>query len=71
MLAIADWSLNYWPHLLDATQLSSTWLAQAVSDPDVLGQMTRWFQNFVSSGQLAALIIGFVVGFVFRGITAG
>ncbi|NJL01959.1 MAG: hypothetical protein HC838_13160 [Spirulinaceae cyanobacterium RM2_2_10] len=68
---MADWSFHQLPHLGDASLLVSTWLAQTVTDPDVLGQMQRWFQNFVSSGQLAALIIGFVLGFAFRGLTAG
>ncbi len=70
MIAVADWSLNCLPTLLDASH-TATWVAQTVTDPDVMGQMQRWLQNFVSSGQLAALIIGFVIGFAFRGMTAG
>lgn len=70
MMAVADWSLNHLPYLLDASH-ATTWLAQTVTDPDVMGQMQRWLQNFVSSGQLAALIIGFAIGFAFRGLTAG
>ncbi|NEO25817.1 MAG: hypothetical protein F6K03_02685 [Kamptonema sp. SIO4C4] len=45
-------------------------LAQNVEDPQVLNQIQSWFSNFVSSGQLTTLIIGFVIGFAFRSLTA-
>ncbi|MDY7012666.1 MAG: hypothetical protein SVX43_03520 [Cyanobacteriota bacterium] len=48
-----------------------TILAQNVEDPDVMGQMQRAFQNFVESGQVWALIIGFVLGFGFKSLLPG
>jgi hypothetical protein len=47
-----------------------TMLAQ-VEDPDVMGQMQRAFQNFIESGQVWALIIGFAVGFGFKSLLPG
>ncbi|MFW6264316.1 MAG: hypothetical protein ACOC3E_02215 [Cyanobacteriota bacterium] len=48
----------------------SLFLAQTIEDPDVLGQMQDAWQNFIETGQVWALIIGFVFGFLFRSITA-
>lgn len=45
-------------------------VAQSVSDPDVLGQMVSIWNNFVTSGQIWALSIGFILGYLLRGITA-
>ncbi len=36
---------------------------------DVVGDMSRGWNKFVSSGQIWALIIGVVVGYLFRSIT--
>ena len=44
-------------------------LAQNVTDPDVLGQIQRWFNNFIKSGQVWALLIGLILGYIIRGIT--
>ncbi|TVQ59060.1 MAG: hypothetical protein EA366_05490 [Spirulina sp. DLM2.Bin59] len=44
-------------------------LAQAVSDPDVLGQIQSGFQNFIESGQVWAMVIGIVIGYAIRSIT--
>ncbi len=43
-------------------------LAQKVSDPDFGGQVAKAWNNFVSTGQIWALIIGIVIGYVFRGL---
>ncbi len=43
-------------------------LAQEVSDPDVMGQMGDYLKNFVETGQVWALLVGIVLGYVFRGI---
>lgn len=45
-------------------------LAQSVTDPDVLGQMQRAWNNFIKTGQVWALLIGIFFGYVFRGFTA-
>jgi hypothetical protein len=53
-------------------QVSLDWLvlAQNVTDPDVLGQMQGAFSNFIKSGQVWALLIGLVVGYMFRGMSS-
>ncbi len=51
------------PHL-------SSILAQAVSDPDVLGQMRGAVQNFIESGQIWALLIGIALGYFIRGFSS-
>lgn len=38
-------------------------------DSDVLGDMSGAFKNFIDSGQVWALLIGIVLGYVVRGIT--
>lgn len=45
-----------------------TLLAQDVKDPNVIGQMQSAFENFVKSGQIWALIIGFVLGYGFKSL---
>ncbi|MBW4648451.1 MAG: hypothetical protein KME06_07090 [Kastovskya adunca ATA6-11-RM4] len=57
---------------LATTPLSTqgTVLAQAIEDPDVLGQMQDAFNNFIESGQVWALLIGLVLGYMLRNLTA-
>lgn len=45
-------------------------LAQTIEDPDVLGQMEAAFNNFVETGQVWALLIGLVLGYMFKSFTA-
>ena len=45
-------------------------LAQTIEDPDVLGQMEDAFNNFVETGQVWALLIGLVLGYMFKSFTA-
>lgn len=47
----------------------SSSLAQAVTDPDILGQIQDAWQNFVDSGQVWALVIGMFFGYTFKGFT--
>ena len=42
-------------------------LAQAIEDPDILGQMQDAWYNFIESGQVWALLIGMFVGYMFKG----
>ncbi len=37
---------------------------------DILGDLTKSFGKFVKTGQLWAMLIGFVLGFVFKSITS-
>ncbi|MCT7985231.1 hypothetical protein NG796_18320 [Laspinema sp. A4] len=46
-------------------------LAQQVSDPDIMGRIKNAWDNFVATGQIWALIIGMVLGYLFRGFRGG
>jgi hypothetical protein len=37
---------------------------------DILGDLTKAFNHFVKTGQLWAMVIGFILGFVFKSITS-
>ncbi len=54
------------------TQFSSLALvlAQAIQEPDILGDIQNTFNNFVQTGQIWALILGFFIGYFFRGMTS-
>jgi hypothetical protein len=47
-----------------------TILAQRVDNVDILGDIQKSFQHFIKSGQVWALAIGFVAGYMFRNFTA-
>ena len=48
---------------------ASTLLAQAIEDPDILGQIQDAWYNFIDSGQVWALVIGMFFGYTFKGFT--
>ncbi len=45
-------------------------LAQSIENPDIIGKFQKSFRNFVESGQVWALGIGFVLGYLFRTFTS-
>lgn len=49
-------------------------LAQAQKDgqfkQDVVGDMTKGWNNFVKTGQIWALLIGLTLGYLFRSVTS-
>ncbi len=47
----------------------SNLLAQAFEDPDILGQIEDAWYNFIDSGQVWALFIGMLLGYIFKGFT--
>ncbi len=47
-----------------------TVIAQTVNDPDLLGQVQKAWNNFVETGQIWALLIGLVVGYLIRNLTS-
>ncbi|BAZ29163.1 hypothetical protein NIES4074_16010 [Cylindrospermum sp. NIES-4074] len=47
-----------------------TVLAQNVSDPDLIGQIQKAWNNFVQTGQIWALLIGLVIGYILRNLTS-
>jgi len=67
-------NISLWSDFLQMLHWDSpanwTVLAQYVKDPDVLGQMQKAFTNFIESGQVWALGIGFFLGYLLRGMTA-
>ncbi len=46
-------------------------VAQNIEDPDILGKFQASWENFIESGQVWALGIGFVLGYMFRTFTGG
>lgn len=56
--------LTHWPDQI-------FFFAQAVRDVDILGDFANAWNNFIKTGQVWALIIGFVLGWAFRGFTGG
>jgi hypothetical protein len=44
-------------------------LAQQISNPNFLGQMQKTWNHFVQTGQVWALLIGIVIGYIFRNLT--
>ena len=45
-------------------------LAQQVSETNVLTDMQKAFNNFVQTGQIWAMLIGIVIGYIIRNTTA-
>jgi hypothetical protein len=45
------------------------WIAQVYKD-DLFSNMGQSWDNFIKSGQVWALMIGFVLGYLFRSITS-
>lgn len=68
-----DWIVNSYSH----GHLAFNWpdqvffFAQSVRDVDILGDFQNAWNNFIKTGQVWALIIGFVLGWGFRGFTGG
>ncbi|MEA5509349.1 hypothetical protein VB715_06180 [Crocosphaera sp. UHCC 0190] len=68
------------PHLVswpdNVSLLSNPWVelghlfAQRIEDPDIIGKFQKSWRNFIESGQVWALGIGFVIGYMFRSFTA-
>ncbi|MDJ0842606.1 hypothetical protein [Crocosphaera sp.] len=58
-------SLFHYPPL-EMTHL----LAQKIEDPQIIEKMQKSWRNFIESGQVWALGIGFVLGYIFRTFTS-
>jgi hypothetical protein len=48
----------------------STTIAQTVKDADLIGQMQTAFNHFIQTGQVWALLIGLVIGYMIRNLTS-
>ena len=46
-----------------------TLIAQIIQDSDLLGNVQKSFSNFIESGQVWALLIGLIIGYMVRGLT--
>ena len=65
-LAIIDQSTINWHN----STINTVILAEVPADQDVILQMRKGWDNFVESGQIWALIIGFFIGYLLRSLTA-
>ncbi|MBD2354297.1 hypothetical protein H6G41_06585 [Tolypothrix sp. FACHB-123] len=48
----------------------TSWLAQTINDPNVIGQMQSGWNHFVKTGQIWALLIGLIIGYLIRNLTS-
>jgi hypothetical protein len=53
---------------VDASPVSAVVLAEQF-DQDILGDLGNAWNTFIESGQVWALLVGFVLGYLIRGIT--
>ncbi|YAF93880.1 MAG: hypothetical protein AB3A66_14720 [Nodularia sp. CChRGM 3473] len=56
--------------LLWHVPVNLTMLAQHITDPDLMGQIQQSWNNFVQTGQVWALLIGLIVGYILRNLTS-
>ncbi|MBG1242719.1 hypothetical protein [Nostoc sp. NZL] len=56
----------YWYLPVNLTAL----LAQTITDPDLMGQMQKSWNHFIQTGQVWALLIGLVIGYMIRNLTS-
>ncbi|NJK40708.1 MAG: hypothetical protein HC934_03845 [Acaryochloridaceae cyanobacterium SU_2_1] len=68
-LASFDLQSESFQQFLWQMQSHSLWFAQQYQDNLGSTFQNAW-DNFIQSGQVWALVIGFIVGYVFRSITA-
>ncbi len=69
MIAPPTISLNRPTPLAQLSQPPSTPIIAQQFDQDVLANLGTMVNNFIESGQIWALIIGFVLGYAFRSMT--
>lgn len=65
--------MNYFSDLISQAighlPINLTVLAVNITNPDVVGQIQKVWNNFVQTGQIWALVIGLVIGYMFRNLT--
>ncbi len=70
LLNISDFSIFSWDIWNEQLPAMGTFIAQALSqDYDIFADAQEAFNNFVESGQVWALGIGLVAGYMFRAFT--
>jgi hypothetical protein len=45
-------------------------LGQTITDPNLMGQMQKAWNHFIQTGQVWALLIGLVIGYIIRNLTS-
>ena len=55
--------------ILNDVSASGLVLAQTYKE-DILGNIGKSWNNFIRTGQVWALVVGFVIGYIFRSITS-
>ncbi|MEH2066104.1 MAG: hypothetical protein V7K50_28230 [Nostoc sp.] len=58
------------PQLFWHLPVNLTALAQTITDPNVLGQIEKAWNHFIQTGQVWALLIGLVIGYMIRNLTS-
>jgi hypothetical protein len=65
--------MNYYTDLISQLvwhfPVAWTVVAQNITDPNIVGQMQQAFNHFVQTGQVWAMLIGLIIGYVFRNLT--
>lgn len=64
-----QWSAN---HLFANLPSAPTthWILAQQFQQDVLGDLSKAFNEFVRTGRLWALLVGFVIGYIFKSLTS-
>jgi hypothetical protein len=73
VFTISLWTTILFSNTVNAQgKLPVNWsvLAQNVTDPDLLGNLQKAWNNFVETGQIWALLIGLVIGYLIRNLTS-
>jgi hypothetical protein len=63
-------TLNHLFVSIDFSPLTSVLMTITEQDVDIIGNFQKSFSNFIKTGQAWALLIGLVVGYMFRGFTS-
>lgn len=74
MLADANlWAngISLWPESGSLAHWPTDWLlAQQVPQTDIVGDLQKWFNNLVKTGQLWAFLLGIIVGYLIKTFTS-
>jgi hypothetical protein len=63
-------AIHHLVNSLDLSPLTDHLMLIDEKEVDIIGNFQRWFSNFVKSGQAWALLIGTVIGYMFKGFTS-
>ncbi|MGF1496552.1 MAG: hypothetical protein ACFB8W_06960 [Elainellaceae cyanobacterium] len=68
LAVMPDWGTLTHPAGLHLAPADWSLLAEQF-ETDVFADARAWFANFIESGQIWALIIGIIIGYLLRGLT--